>query len=348
MQAMVIAMIGEVPLGVLMVEVTRRCPRRCAFCYVRPDADGLPGSGDELGAEELARLAVTVARAEGCAKVQLSGGEPLLRPDLLDLVDRLRAADLAVSLLTEGAGLDAATARALASRGVGPVQPTVLSGSAATHDALRGPGAFRVATRAIAEGAAAQLEMSVSFVITRENWQEAAATAELAFALGARTFALSRFCPAGTARDAADRLLPSPDQVRRAAEDAAGTCRALGLAVAAAITVPACVWSDPAHPPVPTGVCSLMGDRTTATLGPDGSVRSCSLSRHPVGNLRDEPWEVLARRLWDRDLRPLREVIPSVCRTCAQWTRCRAGCRLSAPGEDPAQLDALAPVPCPR
>ncbi len=339
-------MIGPLQLGVLMVEVTRRCPRRCAFCYVRPGTPDLPGAGTELPAADLARLALQIARAEACRRVQLSGGEPLLRPDLLDLVDRLREADLAVSLITDGAGLDASLARQLAARDVGPVQPTLLAAQPALHDRLRGLGAFAAATRAIAEAAAAGLDVSVSYVITRENHAEARAVAELAFALGARTLALHRFCPAGTAREATDRLLPTAAQIRDAATAAAETGHALGLAIAAAITVPACVWPDPAAPPVPTGTCALMGDeRTTVTLGPDGTVRSCSLSTRVHGTLLDPetPWPVLAQRLWQDELQPLRDTLPRLCQACDHAPRCRGGCRLSAPPGDPTAADTLAP-----
>jgi radical SAM protein with 4Fe4S-binding SPASM domain len=337
-------MIGEVPLGVLQLEVTRACPRRCAFCYVRPDAPDLPGGGGPLPAATLADHALTVARAEGVRRVQLSGGEPLQHPELLPLIDALREGGLSVSLLTDGQGLDAERARALAARGVSPLQPTLLSGSAPVHDGLRGPGAFADATRAIAEAAAVGMEVSVSFVITAANWAEATGAAELAFALGARTFALSRFCPVGTAasRELRRRLLPRATQVRHATEAAAAACRELGLAVAAAITVPRCVWSDPARPPVPTGVCSLMGDRATVTLGPDGSVRSCALSHAPVGRLGDAPWPVLAQRLWERELRPLRDRLPRACQACAHLPACRGGCRLAGQAVGPDGLDPLA------
>lgn len=323
-------MIHGVPIGTITLEVTRRCHRRCAFCYVAglvaPDA--VPE--DELPAAELAALVGGLVKRTGCDRVQLSGGEPLLRPDLLPLVDGLRARGAKLSMITDGGPLDRELAEALAARGVGPIQPTLLAGSAELHDALRGRGAFHEATRAIATAVAAGLTVTVSMVITRENWREAGPVADLAFALGARTLGLSRFCSAGGATPAHERLMPDAAQVHFAATAAAVVCGRHGLKLASVVTIPPCAWPDPAHPPMKVGVCSLMGPRTTVTVGPDASVRSCTLSERVVGNLQRDDWEVLAERLWEREIGVCRAALPKRCRACAHVGRCQGGCRLSA------------------
>ncbi|MBI4703007.1 MAG: radical SAM protein [Deltaproteobacteria bacterium] len=336
------------PVGTITLEVTYRCHRRCAFCYVPALATPDATSAQELPARELARLAAAVVRATGCKHVQLSGGEPLLRADLLPLIDGLAKAGARTSIITDGAHLDASLASSLAERQVAAVQPTLLSGSAELHDSLRGPGAFREATRAIATAAAAGLKVSVCMVVTRLNYQEAERVAELCFALGARGLALSRFCPAGRAAAAAGALMPDAAQVRAAAQAAASACRSLGLPLAAAVTIPRCVWSDPDRPPIRVGVCSLVGPKSTVTIGPDGAVRSCSLSTKTVGSLASEPWETLCRRLWDGELGALRASTPEPCRDCPQLARCLGGCRLSALAmfADASRPDPLAPVAC--
>lgn len=337
-------------LGTITLELTHRCHRHCAFCYV-PDLAGQHAQHhDELAASELTRALAPLIRASGCSNLQLSGGEPLLRADLLDVIDGLRGAGARVSIITDGAHLDASLARALADRGVGPIQPTLLSGDPAVHDSLRGKGAFHSATHAIATAAAAGLEVIACMVITRRNHQEAARVAELAFALGARGLALSRFTPAGAAAAAFSTLMPTAGQVRAACESAASACRRLGFALASAVTIPPCVWSDPSHPPLRVGVCSLVGPRSTITIGPDGSVRSCSLSTDSVGNVLAEPWSVLEVRLWDSCLAPLRDNPPAACAGCPHLSRCLGGCRLSALAVfgDLEHADPLAPVSAAR
>jgi radical SAM protein with 4Fe4S-binding SPASM domain len=74
----------------------------------------------------------------------------------------------------------------------------------------------------------------------------------------------------------------------------------------------------------------LVGPRTTLTMGPDGSIRSCSLSTRTVGNILTDAWDLLEQRLWQLELGPMRAAIPARCRMCEYWPRCLGGCRLSA------------------
>lgn len=338
--------VGPVPVGTITLEITHRCHRRCAFCYV-PTLAGPQATGQgELTVAELTRAAGALVRGTGCKRIQLSGGEPLLRADLLGVIEGLRGIGAEVSIITDGEQLDESLARELAALGVGALQPTLLSAGAAIHDSLRGEGAFQAATRAIATGAAAGLEMIACMVITKLNWAEAEGVAELSFALSARGLALSRFCPAGAAGAAYDSLMPDAAQVRRAAEAAARQCASLELPLATAVTIPACVWDDPDKPPLRVGMCSLVGPRTTVTMGPDGGIRSCSLSTETVGSILTEPWEELAGRLWEQQLAPARTETAELCRGCAHLARCQGGCRLSAQTVfgSFAHPDPLAPV----
>ncbi len=54
------------------------------------------------------------------------------------------------------------------------------------------------------------------------------------------------------------------------------------------------------------------------------------MSERVVGNLQTDAWEVLAERLWDQEMGPCRQRVPTKCGECAHWERCLGGCRLSA------------------
>jgi len=326
--------IGGVPVGAITLEVTHRCDRRCAFCYVAKGS----GRAGELPAADLVRLAGMLVEETGCTNVQLGGGEPLLRGDIADIAAGVRQRGATPSLLTDAGLLDEKLALALRAAGVTRVQPTLLAGSPELHDELRGAGAFAGTTRAIPAAAAAGMRVTASMVVTRKNRQEAGRVAELAFALGAQAMTLARFCPAGAAREAQDELMPSAGEVRQAGEEAAAACRALGLRLSAAVTVPACVWSDPFRPPLRTGVCSLVGPKTTLTLGPDGTLRSCALSGKIAGDLTREPFARIAERLWEEELAPLRAARPAPCASCDLYARCLGGCRLAG------DVDPLTPM----
>src|SRR6187200_1634469 len=77
------------PLGSLRLSVTDRCNLRCNYCMPEPEYVWLPRE-DILSFEEIETL-VDVFTALGVDKVRLTGGEPLLRRNLPDLIHRLAA-----------------------------------------------------------------------------------------------------------------------------------------------------------------------------------------------------------------------------------------------------------------
>jgi cyclic pyranopterin phosphate synthase len=84
----------------LRVSVTDRCNLRCTYCMPPDFADWLPGN-HLLSLDEL-MLVIEVATEQGITNIRLTGGEPLLRPDIVEIVRRVRALPLAprVSLTT--------------------------------------------------------------------------------------------------------------------------------------------------------------------------------------------------------------------------------------------------------
>ena len=108
------------PLGSLRVSVTDRCNMRCSYCMPETEYEWLPRA-QILTFEEIARI-VGVFAGLGVAKVRLTGGEPLLRHDLEQLV-RMIHADARVTdqaLTTNGVLLGAHAAR-LKTAGLGRI-----------------------------------------------------------------------------------------------------------------------------------------------------------------------------------------------------------------------------------
>lgn len=88
----------------LRLSVTDACNFACAYC--KPDKTARCVNGQECSAQELIRIAGALVRL-GIRGVRVTGGEPLLRPDILDIVSALRALDprLDLSLTTNGFSL---------------------------------------------------------------------------------------------------------------------------------------------------------------------------------------------------------------------------------------------------
>jgi cyclic pyranopterin phosphate synthase len=91
----------------LRISLTSACSLRCTYCM---PAEGLPvvPRDELLTAEEIARLVALAVRDLGVRDIRFTGGEPLLRPDLVEIVERSArvAAGASLSLTTNGIGLE--------------------------------------------------------------------------------------------------------------------------------------------------------------------------------------------------------------------------------------------------
>lgn len=73
------------PLLNLRVAVTRRCNLHCPYCHMEGEDANIKDSPEEMGVDEIVRL-VRIAVGLGISKVKLTGGEPLIRKDILEIV----------------------------------------------------------------------------------------------------------------------------------------------------------------------------------------------------------------------------------------------------------------------
>ena len=86
------------PLISLRISITNRCNVKCFYCH----HDGIVPQDYEMTPEEIERI-VTVAKELGIEKIRLSGGEPLVRDDIVDMVSRIANVGFRdISLTTNG------------------------------------------------------------------------------------------------------------------------------------------------------------------------------------------------------------------------------------------------------
>ncbi|WGX99599.1 GTP 3',8-cyclase MoaA [Nocardioides sp. QY071] len=102
----------------LRVSLTDRCNLRCTYCMPPEGLDWMP-TDEQLTDDEVVRLIGVAVRELGVDEVRFTGGEPLVRRGLVDIVRQVRALDAGVemSITTNALGL-AKTAQALADAGL--------------------------------------------------------------------------------------------------------------------------------------------------------------------------------------------------------------------------------------
>lgn len=194
--------VGVPPLRMVFVETTDRCNLACRHCRMdERQGSALPG--------EWLREALAPFRPR--PMVVLSGGEPLLRPDIVPLAASLVAAGHRVSLASNGTLFDEVRVRALQEAGIVRVAVSLDGADAATHDRVRGiDGAFAGALRGIRILRSQGLPFQINTTLTRINRASLGEILELARREGAVAVHLFVLVPVGCGLEVppAERLTP--------------------------------------------------------------------------------------------------------------------------------------------
>jgi radical SAM protein with 4Fe4S-binding SPASM domain len=191
------------PPARVYLDVTDACQLRCRHCCT---SSGAPRA-DELTFPEILRVIDQVA-AMGVGSLVVSGGEPMLRPELPQVLAHARDRGLAVTLLTNGLMVDRSAARMLSGMKT-RVKISLDGATRETHEALRGAGTYHPALEALSNLRAAGAEgLAVHFTVHRRNASELLRLPALMSSIGVRNLVVGVMKPAGRARENADLLVP--------------------------------------------------------------------------------------------------------------------------------------------
>jgi len=173
-------------LLLLAINLTRRCNLACAHCYL--DANKLfQDSDNELTTEEVCNLLDEVVECGDGTMVVLTGGEPLVRRDLEDIISHGKRLGLAMVLGSNGMMLTGQRVASLKRAGLLGVGISVDSLDADKHDDFRGqPGAWKKSMAGIDQCRRQQLSFQIHFSVTDNNADEVPAMIDFASSSGAR------------------------------------------------------------------------------------------------------------------------------------------------------------------
>lgn len=173
------------PLQQLYCYLTDGCNLRCRHCWVLADLDNAPHTSNFLY-PELLRHIVAQAKPLGLQVVKLTGGEPLMHPRILEIIDIVKDADLRLVVETNGVFLTPELAAAMASCRRPHVSVSLDGVEAATHEWVRGvPGCYQAAINGINYLVQAGIKPQIIFSLLQRNREQIEAVVHLAQELGA-------------------------------------------------------------------------------------------------------------------------------------------------------------------
>jgi heme b synthase len=189
-------------------EVTRRCNLACVHCRASSLCGPYPG---ELTTEQGKMLLDDIAACSNPVII-LTGGEPLLRPDIYELAAYGDRKGLRMVLATNATLVTKEIATKMLDAGIKRVSVSIDGLNAATHDGFRGvPGAFDGAMAGIEAMKKAGMEFQINTTITQANLAQIEGILDLALRLGAAAHHIFLLVPTGRGKDLADQEISPQD-----------------------------------------------------------------------------------------------------------------------------------------
>lgn len=311
-----------VPVG-LLAELTYRCPLHCTYCS---NPVNLSAHAAELTTDEWCRV-FGEARQLGVLQLHLSGGEPLLRRELPQLVAHASRLGLYTNLVTSGIPLREGTLASLVDAGLDHLQLSIQDSDRAAGDAVAGIPAYDRKLAVARAVRRAGLPLTVNVVLHAGNIGRLTAIAELALQMGAERLELAHAQYYGWGLRNRAALMPSRHQVESAALAATEVHRRFGRDIEI-------VYVNPDyHTNRPKPCMNGWGSRQLV-VAPNGDVLPCLAARQLAGlavsNARREPLSAIWYDSSSFNRFRGTDWMPDPCHSCALRDIDFGGCRCQA------------------
>ncbi len=308
--------------------LTQRCNLSCGHCYL--DANAREG-GSDPSTEECLGIVEQIAELNAGTFLILTGGEPLLRPDLEVIAGSAVRAGLTVVIGTNGTLVDGDMARRLKETGVLGVGISLdAAAQPALHDQLRGhKGAWNDALRGLDHCREADLDVMVQTSVFRWNRDDLRAVAEIAAEVGARAWNVYFLVCTGRGQELTDLTAHEYEETLHELRDVQ-----IELSERLLVSVRCAPQFRRVAAEDPTQVLNAYPSGCPAAIhymriGPDSEVTPCPYMPSACGSLREQSlgdiWQnsELLVRLRDRSQ------LTGRCGSCTYRDTC-GGCRARA------------------
>jgi len=199
---------GAPPLRLIAWEVTRSCNLACKHCRAEAHTNPYPG---EFSTEEAKALIDTFPET-GSPIIIFTGGEPLMRPDIFELVAHARERGLRSVMAPNGTLISPEIARKIHEVGIARCSISIDGPESASHDVFRGmSGAFAASMRGIEHLKAAGVEFQLNTTVTKSNIKSFKDIFSLADKLGAAAWHIFLLVPMGRAANLAGEVISAEE-----------------------------------------------------------------------------------------------------------------------------------------
>jgi len=318
----------------LQWHITDRCNLRCMHCYQNHD-----NVSKELDIESLLSIfnqyIALLNKWEVWGHINLTGGEPFIREDILGLLEQFynHSNVLSYGILSNGLLIDDATAKRLKKLGCKFIQVS-LEGGKETNDKIRGQGNFEKVIKSLEVLSTNRIRTLISFSASKLNYLEFPIVAKVGSKYGAQMVWADRIIPTGRGESIKDEMM-YPSEVEQFFE-IMYACRkkykkylfkSTDIPLHRALNFITLKKHEPSGNAM-TYRCNA--GNGLITIMPDGSLVPCRRMPIVVGNVLEKSIEelyyssVLLNQLRDKS------IVSEGCESCSEKEKCRGGLRCLA------------------
>jgi PqqA peptide cyclase len=307
----------------LIAELTHRCPLHCVYCSNPLE---LKNRADELSTEVWSRVFREAAEV-GVLQIDFTGGEPLARADLVDLIRSARGTGLYVNLITSGLPLDEARLDEIVQAGLDHIQLSFQGATADSANEFSGTKAHEHKLRVLDWLKRRRVALTLNFVIHRRNIDHLPEMLALAESSSAGRIEFANVQYYGWAFANRGDLLPTREQLDRSIELLKRAEERLRGKIQVEYVVPDYYAKYPK-------ACMGGWGQKLMLVAPNGDALPCHAAQIIPGLHFDNLKDHSLREIWEKSeaFQKFRgeEWMPEPCKSCDRRTRDFGGCRCQA------------------
>ncbi len=310
------------PLWIL-AELTYRCPLQCPYCSNPLD---IAKYDNELSTEDWFRV-MQQARKMGAAQLGFSGGEPLVRKDLEELIAEARRLGYYTNLITSGVGMDENRVKAFKEAGLDHIQISFQASNEELNNFLGGTKSFQHKYEMARVVKKYEYPMVLNIVLHRKNIDQIRDILDMTVELKADYVELASTQYYGWSRVNVDQLLPTKEQLDNAEKVAMEYQEKMKGKSKIIYVIPDYFENRPKK-------CMNGWGNIFLTIAPDGSALPCHAAGQLPGlefpNVRDHSIEWIWNDSPDFNKFRGLDWMKEPCRSCPEKEKDLGGCRCQA------------------
>jgi len=303
----------SVPVN-LTWEITRKCNLSCAHCL---SADAMANCKDELGLKSCKKFIDELSDLK-VFQVNIGGGEPFLREDIIDILNHCHEKGIVTLLSTNATIVDDNIAKKLAQMNLTYIQVSLDGARSESNDKIRGNGSFIKAINGIETlNRYGFKNLSINTVVTGVNYKEIPEMYRLCKYYKAK-MRLARFKPSGRGKNIWDKYHLSSDQMNELSNYLNEYREELTGDTFFSI-------SSEDRKNLALKLCGAA--KMTCSLSPDGNVYPCAVLQEDyfcAGNILERPFGDIWRD--STVFKTIRNLEVDSCGKCSAFQSCHGGC----------------------